>query len=226
MGYLSINKDNRLFWLGRYQERVFTTLSYLIGKYDAMIDGEPFDYAGYCEDLGIANTYNNAEEFMRSYLFDKGNPDSVRAAADMMIGNGIVLRDTISSKTLSYLQMAVYALDMASESEAPLMELQKVIDDLMAFRGSYDDFIENENMRNIIKCGSGVERISLSLSLGYHLPAVPTEIHKLLRRLEKTKLKTNPAALKVLWDTDLLQPGDTPVSKKKLIEADETLFIV
>ncbi len=226
MGYLSINKDNRLFWLGRYQERVFTTLSYLIGKYDAMIDGEPFDYAGYCEDLGIANTYNNAEEFMRSYLFDKGNPDSVRAAADMMIGNGIVLRDTISSKTLSYLQMAVYALDMASESEAPLMELQKVIDDLMAFRGSYDDFIENENMRNIIKCGSGVERISLSLSLGYHLPAVPTEIHKLLRRLEKTKLKTNPAALKVLWDTDLLQPGDTPVPKKKLIEADETLFIV
>lgn len=226
MGYLSINKDNRLFWLGRYQERVFTTLSYLIGKYDAMIDGEPFDYAKYCEDLGIANTYNTAEEFMHSYLFDKGNPDSVRAAADMMIGNGIVLRDTISSKTLSYLQMAVYALDMASESEAPLMELQKVIDDLMAFRGSYDDFIENENMRNIIKCGSGVERISLSLSLDYHLPAVPTEIHKLLRRLEKTKLKTNPAALKVLWDTDLLQPGDTPVSKKKLIEADETLFIV
>ncbi len=226
MGYLSINKDNRLFWLGRYQERVFTTLSYLISKYDAMIDGEPFDYAKFCEDLGIANIYNNAEEFMQSYLFDKGNPDSVRAAADMMIGNGIVLRDTISSKTLSYLQMAVYALDMASESEAPLMELQKVIDDLMAFRGSYDDFIENENMRNIIKCGSGVERISLSLSLDYHLPAVPTEIHKLLRRLEKTKLKTNPAALKVLWDTDLLQPGENPVSKKKLIEADETLFLV
>ena len=221
-----MNKDNRLFWMGRYQERVFTTISYLINKYDAMIDGSPFDYAAYCESLGIFNCYNNAEEFMHSYLYDKNNPDSVRAAADMMIGNGIVLRDIISSKTLSYLQMAVYALDMASESEAPLVELQKVIDDLMAFRGSYDDFIENENMRNIIKCGSGVERISLSLSLDYHLPAVPTEIHKLLRRLEKTKLKTNPAALKVLWDTDLMQPGDTPVSKKKLIEADETLFIV
>lgn len=32
MGYLSINKDNRLFWLGRYQERVLTTLSYMLSK--------------------------------------------------------------------------------------------------------------------------------------------------------------------------------------------------
>lgn len=103
MGYLSINKDNRLFWLGRYQERVLTTLSYMLSKYDQMIDGEDFDYAKYCEDLGIANHYQDASHFMECYLFNKDNPDSVRAAAEMMIGNGIVLRDTISSKTLSYL---------------------------------------------------------------------------------------------------------------------------
>lgn len=96
----------------------------------------------------------------------------------------------------------------------------------MAFRGSYDDFIENENMRNIIKCGSGVERISLSLSLSYHLKAVATEIHKLLRRLEKTKLKTDPAALKILWDAELAEPGREPIPVKKLIEADENLFLV
>lgn len=60
---------------------------------------------------------------MECYLFNKDNPDSVRAAAEMMIGNGIVLRDTISSKTLSYLQMAVYALDLAAESKSPIVEL-------------------------------------------------------------------------------------------------------
>lgn len=124
MGYLSINKDNRLFWLGRYQERVLTTLSYMLSKYDQMIDGEDFDYAKYCEDLGIANHYQDASHFMECYLFNKDNPDSVRAAAEMMIGNGIVLRDTISSKTLSYLQMAVYALDLAAESKSPIVELQ------------------------------------------------------------------------------------------------------
>lgn len=226
MGYLSINKDNRLFWLGRYQERVLTMLSYMLSKYDQMIDGEDFDYAKYCEDLGIANHYQDASHFMECYLFNKDNPDSVRAAAEMMIGNGIVLRDTISSKTLSYLQMAVYALDLTAESKSPIVELQQVIDDLMAFRGSYDDFIENENMRNIIKCGSGVERISLSLSLSYHLKAVATEIHKLLSRLEKTKLKTDPAALKILWDAELAEPGREPIPVKKLIEADENLFLV
>lgn len=85
----------------------------------------------------------------------------------------------------------------------------------MAFRGSYDDFIENENMRNIIKCGSGVERISLSLSLSYHLKAVATEIHKLLRRLEKTKLKTDPAALKILCGMQSSQSPDGSRSLSK-----------
>ncbi len=226
MGYLSVNKDNRLFWLGRYTERVATTLTYMLGKYDSMIDTEDFDYKAYCAALGIADTYTDAADFMKRYLFDKGNPDSVRAAADMMLGNGIVLRDTISSKTLSYVQMAVYALDQAGESTAPALEMQTAIDDIMAFRGSYDDFIDDENIRNIIKCGGSVERISLCLSLGFHENLVPKEIHKLLKRLEKTKLKTNPGALKILWDCELAEPGAQKYTAQEIIEADENLFIL
>lgn len=226
MGYLSVNKDNRLFWLGRYTERVATTLAYLLVQYDSMIDSDTFDHRVFCADLGIADRYKDNEDFMRRYLFDKDNPDSVRAAADMMLGNGIVLRDTISSKTLSYVQMAVYALDQAGESTSPAIEIQTAIDDIMAFRGSYDDFIDDENIRNIIKCGSSVERISLALSLSFHENVVPKEIHKLLKRLEKTKLKTDPHALKVLWDCEVSEPGEIPYTKKEIIEADEGLFLL
>lgn len=226
MGYLSVTKDNRLFWLGRYTERVATTLSYLLDKYDDMIDGSGFDYKKYCADLGIADRYTDGTDFMQRYLFDKENPDSVRSAADMMIGNGVVLRATISTRTLSYVQMAVYALDRATISSAPAVELQQAIDSLMAFRGSYDDFIDNENIRNIIKCGASTERISLCLSLGFHEKLVPKEIHKLLNRLEKTRLKTEPSALKTLWDCELAEPGKWPHSRLEIIRADEDLFIL
>lgn len=226
MGYLSVNKDNRLFWLGRYTERVATTLSYLLTQYDSMIDGDTFDHRRFCENLGIEDRYADREDFMRRYLFDKNNPDSVRAAADMMLGNGIVLRDTISSKTLSYVQMAVYALDQAGESTAPAIEIQTAIDDIMAFRGSYDDFIDDENIRNIIKCGGSVERISLSLALSFHENQVRKEIHKLLKRLEKTKLKTDPHALKVLWDCEIAEPGEEGYTKREILAADEGLFVL
>ena len=39
MGDMSINKASRLFWLGRYYERVATTLTYFWSWYDRLIDG-------------------------------------------------------------------------------------------------------------------------------------------------------------------------------------------
>jgi len=52
MGIISIEKTNRLFWLGRYCERVFTTLKVFRKYYDTMIDGSQSDYQIFCLDLG------------------------------------------------------------------------------------------------------------------------------------------------------------------------------
>ena len=89
---LSITKISHLFWLGRYTARVDTTLRYLAGWYDTMLDGKPIDYRGFCQSLDIPCPYTNPHNFMRSYIFDKKNPDSIRAAAESMLGNGMVLR--------------------------------------------------------------------------------------------------------------------------------------
>ena len=40
MDSLSVSKLNRLYWLGRYYERLATTLGYLWDWYDVMIDGD------------------------------------------------------------------------------------------------------------------------------------------------------------------------------------------
>lgn len=75
MDSLSVSKLNRLYWLGRYYERLATTLGYLWDWYDVMIDGE-IDYPDFCRKLSIDCCYKDDKDFMHNYVFDKNNPDS------------------------------------------------------------------------------------------------------------------------------------------------------
>ncbi|MCR4745805.1 MAG: alpha-E domain-containing protein [Lachnospiraceae bacterium] len=224
MDYVSLTKTNRLFWLGRYSERVLSTTQYMMYWYDSMIDNAAIDFKDYCSRVGIPSDYPDAEAFMHSYLFDKENSYSLRYAAEEMLGNGMVLRETISSKTLAYLQMAVNALELAKEDSAPGVELQWVVDDVMAFRGSCDDFIEEEFIRNIIKTGISIERLSLYLRLDYNLDALPKEMKKMLNRLKKSGLATNAGSMGMI---DLYRVGDAKKpSEEELLESVENLVIV
>lgn len=221
MDTMSVSKVSRLFWLGRYYERVATTLAYLWSWYDKMIDDDPIDYAAFCSALDISCVYENAEEFMHDYVFDRENPESLRASADAMLGNGMMLRETIGSRTLAYLELAVSALESGKDSVNPTLPLQRVIDCIMAFRGSYDDCIDDENVRNIIKCGAGVERLSLYLRLSWRTESIPSEIGKLLKRMNRTSLAASPDALRLL----LTLPADIPSdAHASVLDAVETLF--
>lgn len=102
MDFISLSKSNRLFWLGRYYERVALSLQYMMNCYDAMIDTNSFEYEGYCRQQGIPNIYQDVEDFFQRYIFDMENPDSIRYAAEQMLGNGMVLRESIGSSTLAW----------------------------------------------------------------------------------------------------------------------------
>ena len=56
MGIISIKSTDNLFWLGRYVERVFTTLRVFSEYYDKMIDKDENAYIDFCRKLGIENT--------------------------------------------------------------------------------------------------------------------------------------------------------------------------
>ena len=144
MDTVTLSKQNRLFWLGRYAERVYTTTQYMMKQYDRLIDGGTVDYGTFCQKMGIPCAYDSGDDFCRRYLFDSTSPYSVQSGVEAMLGNGMVLRETITSPTLAYLQMAHTAMDLAAHSEAPSVELQWVLDDIMAFRGSFDDSVEVE----------------------------------------------------------------------------------
>ena len=223
MDTITLSKQNRLFWLGRYAERVHTTLQILMKDYDILIDGGSLDYEGFCRNMGIPCPYENSEDFVRRYLFDGTDPCSIRSAVDSMLGNGMVLRSTISSQTLAYLQMAQGAMDLAQHSEAPCVELQWVLDDIMAFRGSFDDSVEAETARNITKTGGMVERISLMLRLNWHTERLDGELKKLLNRLYKTDLTPQPAALSVIAHR-VVEGGQ--IDQDTLLSSVEGLFLV
>ena len=133
MGIISVEKSDHLFWLGRYVERVFTTLNTFFTYYDRMLDTEKEAYKHFCERLSIPDIYENQEDFVQKYLFSKEDGNSVYSSMEHAYDNAVVLRDELSSRTLSYIQLALDCMEKHAGSGAFAYDLQPVLDDLFAF---------------------------------------------------------------------------------------------
>lgn len=225
MGTISLTTQNRLYWLGRYSERVYTYINMTLDQYDRLIEGEEHgrDAMVFCRDNGIPNYWTTNEDFIHHFMFDTGYPFSIYSNVENMLGNGMVLRETISTPTLAYLQLARNAMESAAQSDGPLVQLQWVLDDIMAFRGSLDDEVESDNVRNIVKAAASVERLSLMLRNSYRLDRLQKELMKLLNRLYKTDLPLQQDALSVV--TRKAMDGED-IETSLLIRSIETLFLV
>ena len=179
MGIISVENADHLYWLGRYTERVYTTIRVFFHIFDEMIEAPEGVYVEYCKKLGIPNIYTSNRQFVGSYLFDEENPDSVILSMKRAYDNGVVLREELSSNVLSYIQLALNTLEACSKTTAPLLELQQVLDYLLAFWGCADDYVEDEDCRNLLKCGKYVERLDLCIRLDYHKKDLEKEYRKL-----------------------------------------------
>lgn len=197
MGSISLEKINGLYWMGRYTERVFTTLQVFNKIYDRMIDQDDFAYDEFCHRLTIPNIYTSKEDFIKRYLFDESNPDSLLANMYRAYDNAIIHREDISSEVLAYIHMALDVLKSSKDSLTPLWSLQPLTDDLFAFWGSVEDYVEEE-VRDIMKVGKMVERLDLYLRLDMEYPLVEREFCRLRARVNKLHVEYNKAALEQL----------------------------
>ncbi len=222
MDSFGLSKTNRLYWLGRYIERVIVEIDLMQGIYDAAIDGPEFNYADFCYKLKIPNTYKNSDDFIQRFLFDDQNPYSVITSLNRAYDNAIVLRETISSQALAYIQMAANTMDKAATGVAPMIELQSVADWLYAFRGCSDEMVYDRNSRYTLKCGQSIERIDLSIRLEYRLEFLKSEFDRLQERLQKTTLKRDGQRLMVLLG---MAPNPDPENNRMLLlDCVENLF--
>ena len=206
MGIISVEQTDRLFWLGRYSERVYTTLRLYSDSYDRLIAMDSYDYAEFCRRLDIPDVYGSKEKFKERYPFDEEDTNSILSNLLRAYDNAIVLREEIGSETLSYIQLAIYDMQKARISRAPLIEMQSVIDNLLAFWGIADDIIDSEQTRNIIKAGKRAERVDLFGRL--HLPAanITREVHRLIPRIERSGIRYHEEGLERL--KNLVETGE------------------
>ncbi|MCM1061295.1 MAG: alpha-E domain-containing protein [Eubacterium sp.] len=226
---ISVDQSDKLFWLGRYTERVFTTLKALEELYDKAIDGGSKPYKDYLDCFGLIDSYTDTENFMYSFLFDINNQNSVAFSLERAYDNGIVLREGISTEALSFLQLAKDTLTKAEKSQGGYRyELLPLEDVLFGFWGCINDYIYDCETLNIIRCGKYIERLDLYFRMKYPFNMINLEFDRLcgsLRKMPKnTPYRYNTAQLSVLVETVgmredyVLRIDDSLLALSKLFE--------
>ena len=195
MGIISVEQADHLFWLGRYTERVYTTLRFYFPRFDSMIDETVDSYQAFCKSIDIPNIYSSKEDFLRRYPFDADNPDSIISNLNRAYDNAIVLRESIGSEALSYVQLAIYDMNKASASSSPMIELQYLMDHILSFWGIADDQIDSEQVRNMIKAGKRIERIDLYARLKVSREELVREVCRMIPRVERSGLRYDKSRL-------------------------------
>lgn len=188
MGIKSVMNTDRLYWLGRYSERVYTTLKLFTKSFDELIEQFGGDHASFCESLEIPNIYTDKDDFIGKYAFSLEDPNSIISNLMRAYDNAIELREEIGSETLAYIQMAVYEMQRAEISQAPAIHFMKVTDHILAFWGIVDDQIDDENTRNIIKFGKRVERLDLYARIRRPKADIEREVSRLAGRAAQPDL--------------------------------------
>lgn len=199
MGAITIEQGDAIFWLGRYTERVYTTMDYFAQSFDQMIDYDTEDYTRFCASLDIPNIYTDGHDFIRRYCFDLANPDSIASNLKRGYDNAVVIRELLGSPALSYIQLAVYAMNRAACSDAPMIELQKVKDNIVAFWGMADDNIGVRDLRDILKIGRRVERLDLYARLHLDGELVKRAAERLTGRLIHSHIRYSKAGLNNIY---------------------------
>lgn len=189
MGTISIEHGDHLYWLGRYTERVFTTLKALQNIFDKLIDQNK-SYTEYLSYFGLSDVYTSNREFIRSFLYDKNNINSVSYSLERAYDNGIVLREEISTEALSFLQLAIDTLKKSELSKNTRLSLLPLEDLLFGFWGCIFDKVYDDEKKNIIYCGKSVERLDLYMRMNYSFDDVSREFERLCKWLSQVPKNT------------------------------------
>ncbi len=219
MGIKSVMNTDRLYWLGRYSERVYTTLRLFSLSFDALIEQYGDDHRGFCESLEIPDIYRDNDDFVDRYAFSGEDPNSIISNLNRAYDNAIELREEIGSETLSFIQIAIYEMNNARLSEAPLLYFQKITDAILAFWGCVDDQIDDENTRNIIKIGKRIERLDIYARLRKDSATIRRELNRLAGRIGRTDLIYREEDLQLLKELAAAPEPDY----RKIIETVEQL---
>ena len=161
---ISATKANSLYWLGRYEERVYITLHLLRKCYDKMIDGELEEYSIFWTRLDANGIYQSSEEFTFGMMYDEDNIASVMAALEMSVA---------------------LMKECRERREMNVTALQSIIDWSLAFWGSAEQRLRNHKALYIMMIGRNVENLDMLLRFDYPYERVVLAYDSLKRYLRQ-----------------------------------------
>lgn len=174
-------KADQLFWLGRYSERVYTTLRRFFEVYDSSVDLEPADFAEFCRELDMPfDPETTCEGLFREILYDPDNAVSVTSSMRAAFGNAILLRPELGTETASYVELALINLRGSENPVARLPMHRSVRDDLLAFWGAVEDGVGSGEAKALLFFGKYVERIELWSRFGVDELSLDRPVRKLI----------------------------------------------
>lgn len=167
---LSATKANNLFWLGRYEDRVYMTLHMMNKCCDKMIDGSPEEYMDLWRKLDATGIYATNDQFTLGMLYDESNPCSLISAQRHAMDNAILVREDILSETLSYVEMSTSLMNKCKQvQEKNITHLQPIIDWSLAFWGSAEQRVQNHRALALMMLGRNIENMDMQLRFNYSL---------------------------------------------------------
>ena len=112
-------------------------------------------------------------------------------------------------------------MNKARESNAPLLALQSVTDNIVAFWGMVDDSVDESNVRSIVKLGKRIERIDNYVRMKMNAGEIKRELKRLNIRLARTGLNYDAHKLMHLnWLSEV-----EPLDYKNIVEEIESLVL-
>ena len=186
--YVTASKAENLFWLGRYTERVFTTLNVFFPFYDRVMDTDVDAFRPFARALDLPEDFEDFDAFVHSFLYDKSNRDSVRSAISSAFYNAVVLRPELGSRLLQYIELAMSGIvDAAHHAGAAqdVFDHRDIADDMLAFWGGIENSSIETTMKALVFLGKYLERIDLYTRFGLAEEILPATVRKLSTHLSE-----------------------------------------
>ncbi|MFT8639520.1 MAG: circularly permuted type 2 ATP-grasp protein [Bifidobacterium sp.] len=175
-------KADNLYWLGRYTERVFTTIGQFFPFYDLVMDTQVEAFKPFAHALDLPEDFDDFDAFIHSFLYDEHNPNSVRCAMQSAFNNAVVLRPELGSNLVQYVEMAVNTITDAAHSGLKsdnIYRQRDIGDHMLSLWGGVENSALDPVLKSFLFIGKYLERIDLYTRFGLPEASLEAPLKKL-----------------------------------------------
>ncbi|PAU69810.1 A circularly permuted ATPgrasp [Bifidobacterium italicum] len=176
------SKVENLYWLGRYSERVFTTLNTFLPFYDRVMDTDVDAFRPFASALDLPQDFADFDTFITSFLYDGENPDSIRSAIRRAFTNAVPLRPELGSRLLQYIELAMGGIDEAAAHSShadDLYDHRDLADLILSFWGGIEDSQIDAPLKALLFLGKYLERVDLYTRFGLSAQELDAPLRKM-----------------------------------------------